>query len=294
MMNILEINNKRVISIFLLLGLLGLVPSVMAECLQSYSFSQEPELQDANIADVDANLTCDGVVGQFGCTIKQVSVGQSCDYSDTQGNQFTATIKAIDSFGVRWEITNNNIEIDTVSYGGGSGGKNNCVAFHTYDVTSGSGGDCKSFDTNGTCVGFSNFTALSLCSDFVQEDAPPPPPVARDLPNCNDINNKLDNTGVICPTDEMGMTTNEPVVVCNLQKDKPDWGTSDGSDVCCQCNIPDEKDVCIVSPDNPDCARTMTVDPTQTVELMFFRADNDPCFWSRTSSGWEQICWPAR
>ena len=269
-----------------------LTPSAMAECVNSYSYTQPAELQLATIVAVDANNGCADITGQFGCSIKNPALGGTCTYSDADGNHFTATIKALDSFGMRWEITNNNVEIDTAVYGGGSGGKNNCAAFHTYDVTSGSGGDCKIFNTDGTCASYQNFTSLDVCSNLVQEDSPPPPPVASELPNCDTLpGGKLDSTGITCPTDSLGSPTGEPVVVCNLQKDKQDWGTSDGSDVCCQCNITAQQTACVVSPDKPDCTTSMTVDPTQAVELMFFRNDGDPCTWLRSSSGWRQVCW---
>jgi len=269
-----------------------LTPAAMAECVDSFTNSLPPEFQLATIAAIDANNGCNDITGQVGCSIKNPAVGNSCDYSDTEGNQFTATITGFDALGMRWQISNNNVEIDTAIYGGGSGGKNNCAAFHTYDVSSGSGGDCKTFNADGSCATYQNFTSLDVCTDLVQENAPAPSPMAETLPNCDTLpGGKLDNTGITCPTDGMGNLTTEPVVVCNLQKDQPDWGTSDGSAVCCQCNITQQQTACIVSPDNPECTQTMTVDPTQSVELMFFRNDEDPCYWPRGSSGWTQICW---
>ena len=116
--------------------------------------------------------------------------------------------------------------------------------------------------------------------------------MAEALPNCSDLNNKLDFTGVTCPIDDLGVE--KPVVVCNFEKDKDDWGVTDGADVCCQCGITEQQTACVVTEDETvdnACTKTMTVDPTQAVDFTLFRSDGDPCTWLRSSSGWVQWCW---
>lgn len=276
----------------------GFTHSAMAVCVDSYSSTMEPQL--ATIVAVDANNGCDDITGQFGCSIKNPAVGDTCTYDDGT-NQFTSTVTAFDALGIRWIISNNNVDIDTAMIGGGQQGKNNCAAFYTFEEDTGSGGDCKSFN-NGTCTSYQNITSLDLCSDFVQETPPPTPPVAEPLGFCSDPNTpqipgELDDTGVLCPTYQMGdplpegaaVGDQKPVVVCNFEKDKVDWGTTDGSDICCQCGIPAEtQTACIVTEDRDQCAQSVTFNPTQSVQLLFGKDDVDPVTWIWTPDGWIQ------
>jgi hypothetical protein len=271
----------------------GLAESAIAECVDS--FSSDNLIQQATVVSIDANNGCDDIANQEGCSIKNPDVGSTCSF-DNGEKRFTVKVDDIGQLGLRWSLIqeNNasNVEIDTAIIGGGSTGKNNCAAFHPFDVTSGSGGDCKNRDgENGPCISYQNITSLDVCSDLRQEDPPPAAPVAETLPNCQPDPPELgllDSTGIQCPPG------GDPVVVCNLEKGKKDWGTTDGTDICCQCNITDVQKACFVTlenRDNDECQTTMTVDPTQSVELMFFRDDTDPCVWSRTAQGWKKICW---
>ena len=111
----------------------------------------------------------------------------------------------------------------------------------------------------------------------------------------------LDDTGIICPTNEDG--TQKNVIVCNLEKDEYAWGTTgahqDGSieEVCCKCGlgIANEQS-CFVS-DSADknidngCATALDSDPTQEVILQFQKNDDDPCQKIRSGGKVYKTCW---
>jgi hypothetical protein len=207
-------------------------------------------------------------------------------------------------------------------------GANGCLQNSMYDVTSGeiafvtedNDGNVKTQPSGGA----------EFCADALVTEVPPAPPeptvveplhqcqVARELPSDTLLPGDLDETGIVCPVYESQSdcdaayaaaesagkdvtdfecipgVTQKPVVICNLEKDKDDWGTTDGSDICCQCGIPaDEQVACEVTDDPTDekCEQSMTVNPTQSVELMFFKDDVDPCTWIKTSKGWQQYCY---
>jgi len=295
------------VRLFLTLLLSGFAQSVMAECVMSYD--SDGELQNATVIGVDGNNGCTDISGQFGCSIKNPAVGSSCTYNDgTDTFKFTATIAAIDSQGLRWVISDNTTNIDTFQIKGASKGINNCITTFTYEATSGSGGDCTSFDTNGVCLNFSGFGGADFCSDLIEEVEPPPPPepvVVEVIESCSGAGGKLDDTGIICPTytseeNPELVGQEKPVVVCNFEKDKYAWGTVgsnvEGSteQVCCQCGITGQT-ACIVS-DDPDinaqeCPPTQTFDPEQDVMIILHKDETDPCVTQVYGGKVYKNCW---
>jgi len=295
-----KIINHGAVQVVSILAAFAFAQPVMAECVQS-----DPPAD--TILAIDANNGCVDIQGQEGCTIKG-GVG-TCTYTDLDGNFFKINSSLNSDGSLSWALDQSSTitGIDTAVIGGGSGGKNNCGYIHNFDVASGSGGDCKTVDSSGNCTGFQNITSLDICTDGQDDIAPPPPVVAEKLTFCsapgdtNDIG-ELDDTGIRCPVytlldpppPDSGLVVGDqkPVVVCNLEKDKKDWGTTDGSDVCCQCGIAEaDQTACVVTEDSSECTQSMTVNPTQSVELIFFKDDEDPCTWIKTSRGWKQWCY---
>lgn len=284
-------------------------PIQLVAILAAFTFAQ-PALSDCvqsdppadTILDIDANSGCANIQDQEGCTIDKVANG-TCTYTDpTDATRWFTVNSVLNTDGsLSWALDSLSTitGVDTAIIGGGAGGKNNCGYIHNVDVASGSGGDCKGvIDEFGICDGvFQNITGLAVCTDGIDDVAPPPPVVAEKLTFCSspdtpNDNGFLDETGIRCPVDEFG--NQKPVVVCNFEKDKEDWGTTDGSDVCCQCGIPEaDQTACVVTEDGDreNCEQTMTVNPTQSVELMLFKDDIDPCTWLKTSQGWKQWCY---
>lgn len=199
---------------------------------------------------------------------------------------------------------------------------NGCLHNSMYDVTSGEIAFVTKED--GDILETQPSGGAEFCADAIVSEVPPEPPlpeVVEPLRSCqvpgstvDDPLGELDNTGIRCPTytqedydtaeDDCDVNDincpafkvgeQKPVVVCNLEKDKEDWGTTDGSDVCCQCGIPVADQVACEVTDDPNdekCEQSMTVNPTQSVELMFFKDDVDPCTWIKTSKGWKQWCY---
>ena len=182
---------------------------------------------------------------------------------------------------------------------------NGCLQNNKFDAVKGS---IKFVKSN---LEIQSTKGVELCADEEGFAAPPPPLVAEKLDFCSSedtstVNGTLDNTGILCPRytaedpppagSDYIIGDQKPVVVCNFEKDKKDWGTTDGSDVCCQCGIA-VQNACVVTEDEDpsnDCTGTntsMTVNPTQSVELILFKDDVDPCTWLKTSQGWKQWCW---
>lgn len=308
------------IQVVSILVALILTSPVMAECIQS-----APVAADTVLA-IDANNGCGDIQGQEGCYIAGKNLdGGTCTSSD---GKFTVHSKYNGNGDPLswWLSADSEVGIDTVVVPGGSRGKNVCGYVFNSDVVEGSGGDCKGDIVGGVCDGvIQNITGLHVCSDGKDDVAPPPPEVASPLPSCSATGYRLDDTGIDCPKysaqdvidaqgayelclEENAADTSvcleptfvadqeKPVVVCNLEKDKENWGTTDGSDVCCQCGIPEEKQTaCVVTeeeiPGVNECTQSMTVNPTQSVELMFFKDDEDPCTWIKTRKGWLQYCY---
>ena len=302
-------------------------PIQVVAILAAFTFAQ-PALSDCvqsdppadTILDIDANSGCANIQDQEGCTIDKVADG-TCTYidpvnTDINGDPLFFTVNSVlhTDGSLSWALDplSTITGIDTAVIGGGAGGKNNCGYIHNSDVNKGSGGDCKGVIVDGICDGvFQNITGLAVCTDG-QDDVPPPPPeVAENLAFCSsedtsNVNGTLDKTGILCPRytaedpppagSDYIIGDQKPVVVCNFEKDKKDWGTTDGSDVCCQCGVGDTDDdqtACVVTEDGDrdNCTTSMTVDPTQAVEVMLFRNDGDPCTWIKTSNYWKQWCW---
>ncbi len=291
--------NRKLISyglmqVVVILTAFGFAQPALAVCVDS-----DPPAD--TILAIDANNGCGNVHAQEGCNIKG-GVG-TCTYTDPDGNFFTVNSALNEDGRLSWALdpASTIIGVDTGMISGAAKGDSVCGYLYEVDVSSGSGGDCKSFDTAGNCTSFQNITGLDVCTDGKDDIAPPPPQVAAKLPFCSDPADpnavgELDNTGIRCPIDEDPTSPTfglqEPVVVCNLEKNKKDWGTTDGSDVCCQCGIPAESQTaCVVTEDPSECTQSMTVNPTQSVELIFFKDDVDPCTWIKTSRGWKQWCY---
>jgi len=308
-------------------------PIQVVAILAAFAFTQSAQAECINTVEppadllfnIDANNGCDDIQGQEGCYIKG-GVGE-CTYIDPSipskgGFKVTSWVVSDPLDGqigsLAWQISavqdmNGNdlplLYADTIIYGGGSGGKNNCGMGYKSDVGSGYGGDCKNaLDGDGVCTTavFQNFTGLSVCSDLETDEAPPEVPVAIDLPTCGiptamlgELGDDLDNTGIICPGN------GQETVVCNFEKGEYAWGTVGANElgqqeeVCCRCN-PGTTPVksCFVadnaddnSTEDNDCAKTLTSDPTQEVIITLERNDNDPC--TKIVSGGKvyKTCW---
>lgn len=282
------------------------VVAILAACMFAQSAAAvcvESDPPVDTIVSIDANNGCGNIQGQEGCDIKG-GVG-TCTYTDSEGNFFTAnsTLNADGSLSWALDPASTITGVDSFVIEGAAKGNSNCAYLAEFDVTSGSGGDCKSFDNSGNCTSFQNITGFNVCTDGQDDIPPPPPPVAEAFPSCQPIEGmlgELDNTGIMCPVyteldpppADSGLMIGDqkPVVVCNLEKDKEDWGATDGSDLCCQCGIPEAtQTACIATEDRTECTQTMTVNPTQSVQLNFFKDDLDPSTWIYTSQGWKLI-----
>ncbi len=295
--------NRNRFGVQLLFGivLLGLGHAAMAQqgCTVSVTVPDQP----VDVGEFDGNMIC-ADWSLAGCSIDPSTTPASCTIFSGSGDEITVTAFLDANGALVWSAVparDDGPLVDKVILDNAAGA-NGCLQNLKFDGTSGSVVFIKS---NGIAQ---NIRGASWCADNVFSDVPAPPPVAEPLRFCSDPTNpdaigELDQTGIRCPVvidPETGLPVigpdgnpiQKPVVVCNLEKDKPDWGATDGSDVCCQCGVdPGTQTACVVSPYNPQCQRTTTVDLTQSVELLFFRNDGDPCTWKRTSRGWEQICW---
>lgn len=293
-------NKTRAIQVVSILAALTFAPPVLADCVQS-----DPPAD--TILAIDANNGCSDIQGQEGCSIDSRNLDDGeCTYTDTNlddgDSSFTVTSFLNTNGSLSWELTADSAEIDTVIVGGGARGKNNCGYVYNFDADKGFGGDCKgTIDESGNCDGtFQNVTRLDVCTDGLNEQGPPETLEAEVFPHCEDPDDAggaggtLDNTGITCPAN-----SDERVIVCNFQKDVADWGATDGSDLCCQCGYdPGEQEACVVTEDanpNNDCSknpktRSMTVDQSETVEVILFKDALDPCVWTKTRKGWKQIC----
>lgn len=76
-------------------------------------------------------------------------------------------------------------------------------------------------------------SAISLC--YGLGNSAPPPPVASTVKSCN-IDNVLDQTGVMCPATGRAL-------VCNFELDLPFYGLNN-QDSCCVCNTGGELPEC--------------------------------------------------
>jgi len=316
--------NKAGYLLFLMLMSVVFAQPALAVCVQS-----DPEA-DVVFA-VDANNGCDSINDHYGCSITSFKGGMgSCTYvvdpNDPQSPGFTTTAY-IDSVtgGLTWSITQLNVDspvgIDVSVTGGGFKG-NNCGYTWFNDVFSGSGGDCKVLNSDGSCATFQNITSLDVCADLVEDVPPPPPPVppvATTLNNCQpdlSIPGELDETGIICPTYDDPLDPNfgkqKPVIVCNLELDRYAFGTIGANDanseieedVCCKCGVEGDT-ACFISSEkatnlSPDgktdldtgCTVETTTDPTQEVILQFQKdRGSDPC--EKIVSGGKvyKTCW---
>lgn len=280
------------------------------------------------ILAIDANNGCADIQGQVGCTIKDPNSSDpllnSCDFPDPITGDLIVVNSTVNTDGsLSWSLADSSLKIiDTAIVGGGSKGKNNCGYVYKYDVASGTGGDCKTFDTDGTtCLSYQNITSLDVCTDGITEEAPPPPPepvIAKPLEYCQAPGSTepgvIDETGIICPVEidpvtglpvidpDTGLPVQKPVIVCNLEKDKYAWGAT-GSDiegeeeqVCCQCGISTgTQTACFVSEDPEvnaqECAQTLTSDPTEEVILTFQKNGDDPCYTKYSGGKPYKVCW---
>jgi len=187
-------------------------PIQVVAILAAFTFAQ-PALSDCvqsdpradTILDIDANSGCANIQDQEGCTIDKVANG-TCTYTDSTDatRWFTVNSDLNPDGSLVWSLADGStLGIDTAVIGGGAGGKNNCGYIHDSDVNKGSGGDCKGvIDEFGNCDGdFQNITGLAVCTDGIDDVAPPPPVVAEKLTFCSspdtpDVNGVLDETGI--------------------------------------------------------------------------------------------------
>lgn len=280
------------IQVVALLAAFGFAQPALSECVQS-----DPAA--ATIVDIDATSGCANVQGQEGCTISKVANG-SCSY-DGQYGKFTVNSELIDGKLSWWLVEGYSTKIDTAIIGGGSGGKNNCGYVHEVDVIKGSGGDCKGDIVDGECTGdYQNITGLAVCTDGIDDEAPPVAPVAKPLDTCPSINDDetLDGVGIQCPTDQ----TIESIV-CNFEKGDYAWGTIGANEqggqeqVCCRCN-PQTADVkaFFVSDDPEENNENLGTyllesDPAQEVIITLERTPGDPCISIVSGGRVYKQCW---
>ena len=305
MMNNLSPVKYRTIQAMTILAALVFAAPVLAEgCTVS---GLVPE-QLVDVGEFDGNMSCSDwpSMASSNCLLDPDEGGPAatCTITTTLGD---ITVSATKNNGaINWSAVSNvaGLGIDKVILDNANRA-NGCLQNNKFDATEGSIVFIKSNQDPQPSQG------AEFCADNVVSAAPAAPEVATPLPSCSATGYKLDSTGITCPIytqqdydDALANCNGElncpsfnvgdekPVVVCNLEKDKQDWGTTDGSDVCCQCGIPIEKQTaCVVTEDRDECTQSMTVNPTQSVELIFFKDDEDPCTWVRTSQGWKQWCY---
>lgn len=283
-----------------------------------------------DVGEFDGNMTCANwpTMSPSNCflDLKKDGDEDSCVIEITDEEFITVTGTKVDGW-ISWASTSdvpglgvNKVILDNAR------SANGCLQNSMYDLKSGEIAFVTEVDGD---VNTQPSGGAEFCADALVTEVPPEPPepiveeplyqcqVAKKLPSDVIEPGSLDETGIVCPVyqtqDECTVAaaalpeaereeflkmcepevTQKPVVICNLEKDKKDWGTTDGSDVCCQCGIPEEAQTAcdVINSDPEDCEKTMTVDPTQSVELMFFKDDVDPCTWIKTSKGWKQWCY---
>lgn len=316
-------NKTRAIQVVSILAALTFAPPALAE---GCTATLDPPQPVVDVGEFDGNMTCANWPSM---------VPSDCSLDPAEGEKLTCRITTdvgdidvtamkVDGW-ISWSSSSDEgLGIDKVILDNAAGA-NGCLQNNMYDATS---GEIVFLKLQGGIAVPQSTKGAEFCADVLISEKPPVPPepeVAEPLHQCQAENTgsgssiieadpgSLDNTGIICPVyatqDECDAAeagnegfvcipevTQKPVVVCNLEKDKEDWGTTDGSDVCCQCGIPENiQEACIVTQPETDtnqCTHSMTVDPTQTVELIFFKDDVDPCTWKKTSKGWVQVCFP--
>jgi hypothetical protein len=260
----------------------------------------DPEQLPYDVGVFDGKMSCENWSSMTGsCFLDPEDDGSEVACTMFPGSPNAFIVHAIKDAGAVVWWTNDEGEtglgIDKVILDN-SAPANGCLQNNKFDAVSGS---IKFVKSN---LEIQSTKGVELCADEEGFTAPPPPEVAEVLPNC-DFDSTLDDTGIECPVydatdlplpDGVAIGDQKPVVVCNFEKDKKDWGVTDGTDVCCQCGIVAQQTACVVTEDETvdnACTKSMTVDPTQAVEFTLFRSDGDPCTWLRSSRGWVQWCW---
>lgn len=277
----------------------------------------DPEQLPYDVGVFDGKMSCENWSSMTGsCFLDPEDDGSEVACTMFPGSPNAFIVHAIkDAGAVVWWADDNEagLGIDKVILDN-SAPANGCLQNNKFDAVSGS---IKFVKSN---LEIQSTKGVELCADEEGFTAPQPPEVAEELAFCSDpltpgAVGDLDETGISCPTYSQEeyqaawdahdldpdnvpapgfeVDDQKPVVVCNFEKDKEDWGVTDGSDVCCQCGIGAQK-ACVVTEDETvdnACKKTMTVDPTQSVEFTLFRSDGDPCTWLRSSRGWVQWCW---
>jgi hypothetical protein len=301
MNNLSPVKYRTIQAMSILAALVFAAPALAEGCTVS---GLEPD-QLVDVGEFDGNMACSDwpSMASSNCLLDPDEDGPAvtCTITTTKGD---ITVSATKNNGaINWSAVSTvaGLGIDKVILDNANKA-NGCLQNNKFDTTEGSIVFIKSNGDPQPSQG------AEFCADNIISAAPAAPQEAFPLPSCSATGYKLDSTGIICPTYtaeeaqeaiDAGCTddcpvegTEKPVVVCNLEKDKEDWGTTDGSDVCCQCGIPAEKQTaCVVTEDRNECTQSMTVNPTQSVELFFFKDDEDPCTWVRTSQGWKQWCY---
>ncbi len=214
---------------------------------------------------------CGDINGQVGCAIDRGN--GSCDAYDSRGKLlFTVTsLSARGSGGLSWEVSTPDdvplTNVDAVIINGARSGEA-CVYLYEDDAGSGTGmGDFDIFRSGYASVGSAEF-----CTDGEGQ-------ASLDVPDCAEIKNDLDGTGIDCSTLEPGA---ERFLI------SVDPNATEGNPVECTCNV--SFDACdenaTVGSDNNKCIGD---EPLKALPVQWIFG-NDGTWICRTIAG-ERQCW---
>ena len=244
---------------------LGVSASASAVCVQDLPGA-------TTVLKTDGNQSCSNISGQTGCRIEKGA--GSCDAYDTSGNLlFTATSENDGESGLSWSISAPEGEVltllDAVTVNGARSG-NTCVYIYGNEADSGSGiGD---FDAGKSS--FANVQYAEFCTDGDNQTVEP-----GALPDCAEIQDQLDGTGIDCDTLD---PTSERFLI-SLDPNSPDWNPT-----ACTCNVTFSdcnEEATVVGGDN----KCTGDNPLQALPVVW-EAGNDGTWICRTIGG-ERKCW---
>lgn len=246
------------------LFLLSVSVSVSGVCVQDLPGA-------STVLKTDGNQACENISGQTGCRIDKGN--GSCDAFDASGNLlFTAVSNNSKQGGLSWSISvpegDTLTKADAVTINGAQGG-NACVYIYGDEAASGSGmGDFDAGKSN-----FANVQYTEICTDGENQTVEP-----SALPDCAEIADNLDGTGIDCSTLD---PTSERFLI-SLDPNEADWNAT-----ACTCNV--TFNACDEEAVDGGLDKCTGDSPLRTLPVQF-EAGNDGTWICRTIGGVRK-CW---
>ena len=253
------------------LFLLGVSVSAWGVCVQSPTDA----IHASPIVKTDGSQTCsdlsdDSGEPYIGCRIDKGN--GECLVNDPNGNLlFTVTSSHDPVKGLGWSIVRADgvtRAVTAVDINGARGG-NACVYLTANGATAGSGMG----DYDATKEDFANVQFAEFCTD--QSEVV----VAADLPDCSEIGEELDGTGIDCAK----LDPSDQRFLISLDPNSPNWNAT-----ACTCNVTfsDCNENATVEGGDNKCTGT---NPLQALPVQW-EAGNDGTWICRTIGG-ERQCW---